>query len=210
MTEAIARQLTASLTTQLQNSGRAMLVIDGDCAAGKTTLAAQVAAHMDAALFHMDDFFLPPALRTGARLAETGGNIDYDRFLSQVLLPLRQGIPFAYEAFSCHTNTSRSVSVSPASVTVIEGSYALHPRFLDTYQALDAIKVFLAVDPGEQLRRIRRRNGAAMLKRFREEWIPMEKKYQQAFAPLWGDVLRVESPQLTSAAGGHSSVDDNL
>ncbi len=200
MTENIARQLTASLTTQLQNSGRALLVIDGDCAAGKTTLAAQIAAHTDAALFHMDDFFLPPALRTAARLAEAGGNIDYDRFLSQVLQPLRQGIPFAYEAFSCHTGTARSVSVSPAAVTVIEGSYALHPRFLDVYNALNAMKVFLAVDPLEQLRRIERRNGAAMLKRFQAEWIPMEKKYQLAYAPLWGDVLRVENPQLAPAA----------
>jgi len=195
----IKRELIASLQKHLQDHHYATLVIDGDCAAGKTTLASQIAAQTDATVFHLDDFFLPPALRTEARLREAGGNIDYDRFLTQVLQPLGQRIPFTYNVFSCHDSATHTVSVSPAAITIIEGSYALHPLFLETYRALHAIKVFLTITPDEQLRRIEQRNGKAMLRRFRAEWIPMEKQYRQAFSYLWTDVRTIDSQQLLSS-----------
>ena len=37
----------------------------------------------------MDDFFLPPALRTPERRSEPGGNVHYERFLTEVLPNLR-------------------------------------------------------------------------------------------------------------------------
>lgn len=191
MTRITQRILTA-LQVQLAQSSRAVLVIDGDCAAGKTTLAAQVAAQTDANVFHMDDFFLPPGLRTPARLSEAGGNIDYDRFLTQILQPLKEGIPFSYGVYSCRDGSTHYANVTPKPVTIIEGSYALHPNFLATYQALGALKIFLGIGAGEQLRRISARNGEAMLRRFREEWIPMEKRYQQAYRNAWGDVQFID------------------
>lgn len=192
MTEAAADLLVSGLQSHIRQYGRAVLVIDGDCAAGKTTLAAQVAARLPCNLFHMDDFFLPPALRTEARLAEAGGNVDYERFLSQVLAPLVSGRAFAYGAFSCADFSTTDISVTPGPCAVIEGSYALHPRFLDAYRALRAVKLFLRVAEAEQLRRIRQRNGEAMLRRFRDEWIPMEKRYQAAFRTQWGDVQIID------------------
>jgi uridine kinase len=188
----IARQLAGDLERHIQTYGRALLVIDGDCAAGKTTLAARIAGRLDCNVFPMDDFFLPPALRTEARLTEAGGNIDYERFLAQVLKPLRENRPFRYGAYSCQTNASRAVPVTPRPVSIVEGSYALHPRFLEIYRELRAIKVFMRVTPAEQLKRIQSRNGEAMLRRFREEWIPMEKRYRQAYENAWGDVTFID------------------
>ena len=185
-------RLAADLRQHIQTYGRALLVIDGDCAAGKTTLAARIAAQTQCDVFHMDDFFLPPALRTEARLTEAGGNIDYDRFAAQVLTPLLTNKPFVYEAYSCKTGALRTVNVAPGPVSVIEGSYALHPRFLKTYEALRAIKVFIRVSPEEQIRRIRNRNGEAMLRRFQEEWIPMEKRYHQTHKKAWGVVRFID------------------
>jgi len=185
----IAQRLYADVQTHIRQNSRAVLVIDGDCAAGKTTLAAQIAAMMDCNVFHMDDFFLPPALRTEARLLEAGGNVDYERFLAEVLRPLLANKPFSYGAYSCTDGSTLAVSVTPRPVTVVEGSYALHPRFLDIYRALDAVLVFLTISPEEQLRRIKSRNGEAMLRRFLEEWIPMEKKYRLTYEKIWGDVL---------------------
>ncbi len=188
----VARQLAADLRQHSKAFGRAVLVIDGDCAAGKTTLAAQLAAQMSCNVFHMDDFFLPPALRTEARLQEAGGNIDYDRFLSQVLVPLTENRPFQFDAYSCHTHTSHAVSVSPGPVSIIEGSYALHPRFLKIYEELRAVKVFMRITPEEQIQRIRNRNGEAMLHRFLEEWIPMEKRYRLTYESAWGGVRFID------------------
>jgi uridine kinase len=185
---ATQNQLVAALKERIRRLDTAVLVIDGDCAAGKTTLAAQIAAQLDCNVFHMDDFFLPQAMRTADRLSEAGGNVHYERFMEQVLVPLIQNKPFAYGVYSCADGATRTVDVIPKPAAVIEGSYALHPHFLEKYESLDAVKVFLRVDPEEQLRRIARRSGETMLRRFREEWIPMEKRYQQAFLEAWGDV----------------------
>mgnify|MGYP001356719858 CR=1 FL=1 len=184
----IAEQLIHNLEQNIATCGRGLLVIDGDCAAGKTTLAAQVCAQLDCNVFHMDDFFLPPALRTEERLAEAGGNVHYERFEKQVLTPLFKNEPFVYGAYSCMTRKTAEVFVTPKPAAIIEGSYALHPRFLETYGAMNAMLVFMRISAGEQLRRIQKRNGEAMLRRFRDEWIPMEKRYQQAFEHQWEDV----------------------
>ena len=73
-----------------------IVAIDGKCTSGKTTLASQLAEVYDCNVFHMDDFFLRPEQRTPERFAEIGGNVDYERFREEVLLPLKSG-----KAFSC-------------------------------------------------------------------------------------------------------------
>ena len=140
-------------------------------------------------MIHMDDFFLPFDLRTRERMAQAGGNVHYERVLAQVLTPLVAGIPFCYDAFDCHTGLSRTCAVTPKAVTVIEGSYALHPAFDDAYAALHAVRALLYVHAHEQQRRILARNGEAMLKRFKNEWIPLEKQYLQAYHKQRADEL---------------------
>jgi uridine kinase len=188
MMNEILETLVSGLKRRIETFGHAVLVIDGDCAAGKTTLAARIAARFSCNLFHMDDFFLPPALRTEERLSEPGGNVDYERFFTQVLVPLKGNEAFTYGAYSCADGSTATAAVAPRPCAVVEGSYALHPRFLDAYREMGAMLLFLRVPEDEQLRRIQKRNGEAMLRRFRDEWIPLEKRYQQAFLPLWGDV----------------------
>jgi uridine kinase len=191
--ESITERLVFDLKQHIQQHNRAVLVIDGDCAAGKTTLAAQIAARLDCNEFHMDDFFLPSALRTDERLREAGGNVHYERFLEQVLTPLEATRPFVYGAYSCTDFTMTNVPVTPKPIAVIEGSYALHPRFLDAYRAMHAILLFMRIPADEQIERIQKRNGEAMLRRFREEWIPMEKRYRQAFEKEWEGVRFIDS-----------------
>ena len=58
-------------------------------------------------------------------------------------------------------------------IRIVEGVYALHPRFGDYAD----LTVFCDVDATEQMRRINKRNGKVMAKRFEQEWIPMEERY---------------------------------
>ena len=192
-----ALPLLSAVEAHLRDAGHALLVVDGDCAAGKSTLAALVQPLYDATVFHMDDFFLPFAMRTPARMAEPGGNVHYERFAAQVLGGLRSGKPFAYQAFDCHRGQSRTVAVTPAAVVVVEGSYALHPAFAAEYAALHAVQALLTVDATEQLRRIRLRNGPEMLIRFRDEWIPLEFAYFQAYHRERTDLLTLHSQRHT-------------
>lgn len=165
--------------------------IDGRCAAGKTTLAARLQEEMGCAVFHMDDFFLRPEQRTEERLRTAGGNVDCERFLEEVMLPLKSGEdPVVYRPYDCRSQAlCGEISVRTAEVNIVEGSYSLHPSLWEFYD----LRVFLTVDPEEQIRRIIRRNGEANAEIFRERWIPMEEKYFAAFNVEKRCDLRIEA-----------------
>jgi uridine kinase len=66
-----------------------VIAIDGRAASGKSTLAAALKDVIGGEVIHMDDFFLPKALRTEARMKEAGGNIHYERFAEEVVSRLQ-------------------------------------------------------------------------------------------------------------------------
>ncbi|MCI6176418.1 hypothetical protein MR772_07775 [bacterium] len=155
-----------------------LIALDGRCAAGKTTLANRLAEQYGWGVIHLDDFFLQPAQRTSQRLAEPGGNLDRERLISEVLLPLTRHRPGVYRVFDCRTMGFAAVPrpLPAAPVVLLEGSYACHPDL----RPLCGLHVFLTVDPGEQLRRLTARNPAR-LQDFRTRWIPMEEQYFRYF-----------------------------
>jgi len=51
--------------------------IDGRCAAGKTTLAEQLKERTGCNVIHTDSFFLRLEQRTGGRLNNAGGKINF-------------------------------------------------------------------------------------------------------------------------------------
>lgn len=161
----------------LEQKEQVIVAIDGNCTAGKTTLADQLAEIYDCNVFHVDDFFLRPEQRTPERYAEIGGNVDYERFNEEVLIPLRTGTSFSYRPFDCSTFTlSAPVTVTPKKLNIIEGSYSHHPYFGNPYD----LKIFLTVTLEIQRERVLQR-PAFLHKRFFEEWIPMENKYFNGF-----------------------------
>lgn len=172
-------QSIAFAAQHLQGAPAPLLIaLDGRCAAGKTTLANRLAEQYGWGVIHLDDFFLQPAQRTSQRLAEPGGNLDRERLISEVLLPLTQHRPGVYRVFDCRTMGFAAVPrpLPAAPVVLLEGSYACHPDM----RPLCGLHVFLTVDPGEQLRRLTARNPAR-LQDFRTRWIPMEEQYFRYF-----------------------------
>ncbi len=151
-----------------------IIAIDGRCAAGKTTLAEQLREKLGCNIIHADSFFPRPEQRTAERMNEPGGNLDRERLITEVMLPLSRGEAFFYRPFNCAAQSlSEEIHVKPNAITIIEGSYSCHPKLWDYY----GLRMFLTVAPEEQLRRIERRNGTDALPIFRERWIPLEEKY---------------------------------
>ena len=166
------------LTRLHEASGIRVIAIDGRAASGKSTRALLLGAMLDAPVIHMDDFFLPPALRTAERLAQPGGNMHHERFAEEVLPGLASGEAFSYRVFDCSRMDFGGVKDIPAApLRIVEGSYAHHPA-LGNYAQL---KVFTSIDPEEQMHRILRRNGERLAEMFRTRWIPMEEAYFDAF-----------------------------
>jgi hypothetical protein len=125
----------------------------------------------------MDHFFLRPEQRTSSRLAEPGGNVDYERFMLEAGRKLKSGEGFRYRIYHCQTNSfSPSPEIGPHHLTVVEGCYSHHPALSELYD----LKVFLTVDPQLQQKRLLERSGPAMLERFLNEWIPLEELYFSA------------------------------
>ncbi|MBR5867923.1 MAG: hypothetical protein IKZ21_00640, partial [Clostridia bacterium] len=157
-------------------SGKSPLVlrIDGRCAGGKTTTAALLAElYPRAGVVHMDDFFLPPSLRSPERYAEAGGNIHYERFREEVSEKIGRGA-FAYRRFDCsRMDYGEWVEVPESSLYIVEGSYSGNSKL-----GLSAdIGVFCHVDPVTQIERIVARDGEEYRESFETRWIPLEEAY---------------------------------
>ena len=172
-------RLSSLIAVEMAQKPSLLVAIDGRCGAGKTTVAAKLADEFDWNVIHTDDFFLPPEKRTPERLSTPGGNIDIERFIDEVIVPLKSGMAFSYRPYDCHTDTFKTpVQVTPKKLTVIEGSYSCHPEIVDSY----GLRVFVDIDPKPQLERITARNGEAAARVFESRWIPLEEKYFAAYA----------------------------
>ena len=156
-----------------------LVAIDGMCGSGKTTLGNALAKELNASLFHMDDFFLQPHQRTEERLAEPGGNVDYERFKEEVLDHLSDTDGVIFRPFCCKEwkLADDPVTVPYHDIVIVEGSYSHHPYFKNMYD----VKIFLEITPEEQKKRILARDGDAIWPMFEAKWIPMENLYFETF-----------------------------
>lgn len=154
-----------------------LVAIDGRCAAGKTTLASILADHFSCDAVHMDDFFLQPNQRTQERLAEPGGNVDYERVEAEVLQPVKLGQGIVYRRFDCSRMAlGEEIAVRPGKLLIVEGAYSCHPRLRDYFD----LRIFVSIDAKTQMERIISRNGIERAQIFRDRWIPMEENYIRA------------------------------
>jgi len=166
-----------NLEILLKEKESIIIAIDGKCASGKTTLAKKLQTHFDCNVIHADDFFLTPIMRTEKRLKEIGGNMDRERLLSEVLVPLKHKKSFEYRVFSCKDQRlTDTIFIMPKKINIIEGSYSCHPDLFEYYD----YKIFVTTQYSEQIKRISLRNPEKV-DVFKEKWIPMEERYFSEF-----------------------------
>ncbi len=159
---------------KMLSKGSVKLAVEGGSASGKTTLGKILESIYDCTVLHMDDFFLQPHQRTPERYKEIGGNIDRERFLSEVLHPLSRNEDISYRRFDCSSMSIKKAEIiAPKQLTVIEGAYSMHPEFSKYYD----LSVFLDITAETQKKRILHRNTPEMATRFFNEWIPYENNY---------------------------------
>ncbi len=168
----------------LEEKEFAVVCIEGMSASGKTTLAAKLKEMYDCNVFHTDDFFLEPSMRTQERLAEPGGNVQYER-LEELKNKIIKRESFSISTYDCKTDSYNTKSYEPKKLNIIEGVYSAHERIRNIYDLM----MFMSIDKDVQKERILKRNGEVMLKKFESIWLPLEELYfktlsQENFIPV--------------------------
>ena len=177
--DAAPEPVLKAIRALLSRQERVLVAIDGRCGSGKTTLAARLQESLPCRVFHMDDFFLQPCQRTPERLQQPGENVDHERFLQEVLLPASRGEAVCFRPFLCsRQDFGPAAEVPPERLTIVEGSYACHLALWPYYD----LRIFLTIEPDQQLRRIGLRSGPDKLRQFKDRWIPLEERYFRAFS----------------------------
>ncbi len=157
-----------------------LIAIDGRCASGKTTLAAHIHEMFPgSAVFHMDDFFLPPEMRSKDRLMQPGGNVHYERFLDEVLNNISKNKPFSYMKYCCKDGTFSENTVNPTPLYITEGAYSMRPELIKYYD----ITVFMDISSSLQRSRLKQRETSESYETFINKWIPLEEKYIAFYEP---------------------------
>lgn len=151
-----------------------LIALDGRCGSGKTTLAVQLAEQFPgSAVFHTDDYYLPPAQRIRNWAETPCANMDLTRLREEVLVPAQAGAAVRSRAYSCREGAYLPEQcVPPAPLYILEGSYSHHPILAGFYD----LKVFVTCSKKEQARRLQAREGERY-ENFVRRWIPLEEAY---------------------------------
>ncbi len=155
----------------LASLGRtAWIGVDGLGCAGKSTLAARLAAAMPSAVvLHVDDF-------SGPEIAEW----DWERFRARVLMPLHGGRPGRYlrRQWDCEDG-SEWHDVPAGVVLVIEGVSSTRDEVGVPWD----LTIWVDTPYEVRLARALERDGRGMLAKWLDEWIPSEERYLARQAP---------------------------
>jgi uridine kinase len=148
----------------------AFVGIDGPGGAGKTSFAELAVAIVPrAVVVHIDDFASP-------RIPEW----DWERFREQVSVPLLTGRPAHYQRWDWDTDSGAEWHDVPTRcVLLVEGVSCTRAEVRVPWD----YTVWLDAPLEVRLRRARERDGAEMVSRWLEDWIPSEDRYIERERP---------------------------
>lgn len=176
------------------------VVIDGPSAAGKTTLADELAVVLgertdrEVIRVGLDYFKKDPALRTAYPIESPESYYydtwDLDAILSKLLLPLGPGGDrrFVSGMRPTHARTALAAAIETAAVDavlVVDGCFSMRPELVDHWD----LRIYLHVDFDVVLRRGTERDqawmesAAAAAERYRTRYIPGERLYVDQVVP---------------------------
>lgn len=151
-----------------------LIAIDGVGGAGKTTLAELLMSEIENSIIvQLDDFYLP-----------TIQAADLLRLKEQVLLPLYNHQEAKYQKYEWKTNSSSDWHIlKPEGTFIFEGVYALDKNIRGYYD----LKIWLDYPADLGLKRgITRdikRDGVDNTDKWKNIWMPLEKKYKTEQEP---------------------------
>jgi uridine kinase len=144
-----------------------LVALDGRSAAGKSTLAQQVAARTAALVIDGDDFYRggdDAFWRAHSPAEKVDLVIDWRRQRT-LLTTLGRGEPARWQPYDWEADDGRlapEVHVGPVAVVMLEGAYSARRELAELF----ALRALLVVPPAVRRERLLRREG----ERYRAEW----------------------------------------
>ncbi|MBQ8095124.1 MAG: hypothetical protein IJ242_16350 [Clostridia bacterium] len=164
--------------TQDEAADRKIVTLDGPCASGKTTAAGRLAVLFDAPVIHTDDYVIPHAAKIAQRLSIPGGNCDWERLLTEVMVPFKASRPVLVRPYDCHADRIlEGVPLQSSGLLILEGSYVNLPEI----RALSDLSLFAQVSSRVRMDRLTARETPESLQMFEKRWIPLEDAYFSAY-----------------------------
>lgn len=157
--------------------------VDGHSAAGKSTLAAALAAELDpAVLVHGDDFYRVMDESERADLGPAQGAdlyYDWQRLRDDVLVPLSAGRPATFQPYDWDNNqlSVASSTIHPAPVIIVEGLFVSRPEL----KCLIDFTVLVAADEASRAHRQHDRADASPA--WLQRWDAAERWYFDTIRP---------------------------
>lgn len=179
---------------------RKIIGIDGESTAGKSTLAAKLAAFLPkAGVVSLDDFCRERSGKEGEWWGDTvaGHGFDWQRLRDQVIQPFLAGQQdIVFDAFDwnlCKGTIKKSVP--PCDILIVEGLSALR---LELREFMD-VKIWLESDAAGQIQRMIDRGDAEMVGYFEREFSPLVQKYLSHHKPREVADFAVTALEMTDA-----------
>jgi uridine kinase len=158
----------------LLDHGTALISIDGNSSSGKTTFSAFLKEIYQCNLFHMDDYFMKPVIKSGDPFSIYGSNIDFMRLSEEVFEPIIKKKDSIHRLLDTSVHQlSEPVVTKHHLINIIEGAYSMHPYLDKKYD----LKIFMKTTYLKQLKRIYQRNGFSRWIDYINRWIPNENRY---------------------------------
>jgi uridine kinase len=169
MPQRVSRETALAAIAALPRDRTLFVGVDGYGGAGKTTFEA-AAAVPGLIVVHVDDFAAPDVPEW-----------DWDRLRAQVLLPLLAGRPARYQRWDWHTNTGAEWHDVPVDrIVLIEGVSSTRREVGAPW----TLTVWIDTPLEARLQRALERDGAHMLPRWLDDWLPSEEAYVAREDPL--------------------------
>jgi uridine kinase len=184
---------------QPHECGTTLVAIDGSDAAGKTTLADELARLLERRHVHVvrasiDGFHRPRAERLARGPESPEGyyrdSFDYPALRAVLLDPLRPGgsLKFRRRVFDYRTDSPVSApleTAAPDAILLFDGVFLLRPELIDSWD----FSIFVAVPFAETRRRAIERDGAAFgsedaaRHRYAVRYVPGQQLYYEEASP---------------------------
>ena len=185
-------QLAETIRAKAKDRGRIFVAVDGPGASGKSTFAQHLAASIPGAcVVHVDDFYLPSALRSN-RMSCVGPLFDLPRLADEVISPASKGRAVHYQRYDWAQDQLAEWTLIPESAAIIlEGVFCLAVELREAY----TYKVWCRADSNLRLARGLARDGEEARSSWVNLWMPAEDEYESREKPEGAADLILDSSQ---------------